>query len=224
MRFPRNAKIFRGQVDAAPFAGVFFLLLLFMLLFNTHVFIPGVRIDLGGKPEVPPISGRTVKILRSGAIVFDDNRYSFTEFQNELRERAQKGTVPKRIIFENEPGTKDFFIDRAQQLLAGLGVALKSPGERMELPDATGFAGSPNETVVVAMNLNGQKFFQNQLVGDESLGQKLAEAVRQHKTPLTLVVQADKNVPYGKIMKLCEIAHNAGIAEVTLAARPNPID
>ncbi len=141
-----------------------------------------------------------------------------------MQERAQKGTVPKRIIFENEPGTKDFFIDRVQQLLAGLGVALKPPGSRLELPDASGFTGSPNEAVVVAMNLNGQKFYQNQLVGDEALAQKLAEAVRERKIPLTLILQADKNVPYGKIVKLCEIAKNAGISEVTFASRPNLSD
>jgi len=32
MKFPRNARIFRGQLDAAPFAIVFFLLVLFLML------------------------------------------------------------------------------------------------------------------------------------------------------------------------------------------------
>ena len=32
MKFPRNARIFRGQLDAAPFAAVFFLLVIFMML------------------------------------------------------------------------------------------------------------------------------------------------------------------------------------------------
>jgi biopolymer transport protein ExbD len=227
MRYPRNAKIFRGQVDAAPFAGVFFLLLLFMLLFNTHVFIPGVRVDLGGKPVAPELIARTVKVLRSGSIEFEGSDYSFLQFQTELKERAQKGTVPKRVIFENEPGTKEPFVDRVQQLLLGQGVALKSPGARMELPEATGFPGSPNKRVVVAMNLNGQKFYQQQLVTDELLFQKLAEAVRQNRptgTPLTMVLQADRNVPYGKITDLCEIARKAGIDEVTFAHRPNLIE
>ena len=42
MRFPRNAKIFRGQLDAAPLAGVFFLLLIFFLLSSRLAFTPGV--------------------------------------------------------------------------------------------------------------------------------------------------------------------------------------
>lgn len=49
MKLPRNAKIFRGQLDAAPFAGVTFLLLILLLLSSKLVFTPGVRIDL---PEV----------------------------------------------------------------------------------------------------------------------------------------------------------------------------
>jgi biopolymer transport protein ExbD len=49
MRFPRNAKIFRGQLDAAPLAGVIFLILIFFLLHNKLAYTPGIRVDL---PEV----------------------------------------------------------------------------------------------------------------------------------------------------------------------------
>jgi biopolymer transport protein ExbD len=50
MRLPRNAKIFRGQLDAAPFAGVSFLLVMFVVLQSKLVFTPSLRVDL---PEVP---------------------------------------------------------------------------------------------------------------------------------------------------------------------------
>ena len=42
MKFPRNARIFRGQLDAAPFAAVFFLLVIFMML-GSLVYTPGAR-------------------------------------------------------------------------------------------------------------------------------------------------------------------------------------
>ena len=45
MKFPRNARIFKGHLDAAPFASVFFCLLIFVLL-GTLVYTPGVRIEL----------------------------------------------------------------------------------------------------------------------------------------------------------------------------------
>jgi len=46
VRFPRNAKIFRGQLDAAPFAGVFFVFVILILMSSRMVFTPGVRIEL----------------------------------------------------------------------------------------------------------------------------------------------------------------------------------
>jgi biopolymer transport protein ExbD len=52
MKLPRNAKIFRGQLDAAPFASVTFLLLIFLLLSSKLVTTPGVRIAID-LPQVP---------------------------------------------------------------------------------------------------------------------------------------------------------------------------
>jgi biopolymer transport protein ExbD len=46
VRLPRNAKIFRGQLDAAPFAGVLFLLVILLVLTWRLAFTAGVRIDL----------------------------------------------------------------------------------------------------------------------------------------------------------------------------------
>src|SRR5437588_416409 len=48
MKFPRQARVFRGQLDAAPFAGVFFLLLFFVLLQSSLVYTPGIKVDLSG--------------------------------------------------------------------------------------------------------------------------------------------------------------------------------
>jgi len=45
MKFPRNAKIFRGHLDVAPFAGVFFLLVMLMMLASL-VYTPGARLEL----------------------------------------------------------------------------------------------------------------------------------------------------------------------------------
>lgn len=46
MRFPRNAKIFRGQFDPAPWAGLFFILIIFWMLRSELLFYPGVAIHL----------------------------------------------------------------------------------------------------------------------------------------------------------------------------------
>ena len=46
MKFPRNARIFRGQLDASPFVGVLFLVAIFLLLNSSLVFVPGIAINL----------------------------------------------------------------------------------------------------------------------------------------------------------------------------------
>ena len=45
MKFSRSAKIFRGQLDAAPLAGVLFLLVIFLFL-SALVYTPGVTLEL----------------------------------------------------------------------------------------------------------------------------------------------------------------------------------
>jgi biopolymer transport protein ExbD len=92
VKFPRNAKIFRGQMDVAPFMGVFFLLAIFLLLNTTLVFTPGVRIRL---PETPgrPLSGVenptvVVSIDLSGQLYFENQAIQERELSRRLREKA----------------------------------------------------------------------------------------------------------------------------------------
>ncbi len=51
MKYPRNAKIFRGPIDLAPLAGMLLLLLMLLWVSSTFVHAPGLRIEL---PAVAP--------------------------------------------------------------------------------------------------------------------------------------------------------------------------
>jgi biopolymer transport protein ExbD len=133
MRFPRNTKIFRGQLDAAPFAGVFFLLVIFLLLHTSLVFIPGVPI---------------------------------------------------------------------------------------QLPEAADLPGTPNRTLVVAVDESGQFYFENQVIARDRLKQRLVSAVSETHEPVTLVVRADKKVQIQELMPLWLLARSAGIKEIIQATRP----
>lgn len=62
MRFPRNARIFRGQLDAAPFAGVFFLFVILLLLNTTLIHTPGVRLELPMAAR-PPAGARHPSVV-----------------------------------------------------------------------------------------------------------------------------------------------------------------
>ncbi len=220
MRYPRNVKIFRGGVDAAPFAGLFFATMLFMVLFYSHVFFPGVPIALSGEEEAADLSERSVEVRADRSVRFLGEMYDPVAFREELKERAKRGDLPSRIVIETEPGASEEVVTRVENLLTEAGVQIKLPRGRLDLPEDAGFAGAPNPIVVVGVNLNGQIFFQHQKIHESALESRRTEAVEKTGAPLTMVLQADKNVPTGKSMELCKIARKAGITKVVIGTRP----
>jgi biopolymer transport protein ExbD len=136
MRFPRNLRVFRGQLDPAPYAGVFFLLVIMLLLSSSFVFTPGVPIAL---------------------------------------------------------------------------------------PEAANLPGTQNASVIVAVDEGGQLYFQDQVTDQGRLAGKFAEMAAQTKEPLTLIIQADKNVKYEVVVRLALLARSAGIKEALLETRPPPV-
>jgi biopolymer transport protein ExbD len=132
MKFPRHARLFRGQLDAVPVASVFFLLLIFVLLTSR----------------------------------------SYT------------------------------------------------PGVRLELPRADDLPGTDRPAVAVALDKNGQLYFQNQLIRKEELLSRLRAAAADSREALTLVVQADREVTEEKLIGLALLARQAGIQDLMLATLP----
>ena len=76
MRFPRHARIFRGQLDAAPFAGVFFLVLIFITLNSPLVFTPGVRVELPEADGLPGVANPAAVVVvdRSGQYYLENQK------------------------------------------------------------------------------------------------------------------------------------------------------
>lgn len=135
MRFPRNVRIFRGQLDFTPFASVFFLLVIFVML-------------------------------------------------------------------------------------AGL---VYTPGIRIQMPVADDLPGTDQPTVKVAVDASGRLFFRDQLIEPDQLKLRLRDEVVRTGQPLTLVVQADKDVTQEKLEGLLSLARGAGIHEALLARLPRLI-
>ena len=136
MKLPRNARIFRGRLDAAPFATVWFLLLLFMMLASL-VYTPGIRVPL-------------------------------------------------------------------------------------DLPRADDLPGTDKLTIAVAIDANGQFYFENQCIEEPDLKARLVKAVANAREPLTLIVEADKAVRYERLIGLRLLARSAGIKEMWLETLPRP--
>jgi biopolymer transport protein ExbD len=99
MKFPRRAKPFHGQVEVAPFAGVFFLLVLFVLL-GSLIYTPGVKINLPVANDLPGADQATVAVAvdARGQYYFDNQLYSPAQLQARLRSAARKATEPLALL------------------------------------------------------------------------------------------------------------------------------
>ena len=135
MKFPRNAKILRSHFDVAPFAAVFFLLLIFVML--------GALMPIAGIP------------LRS-----------------------------------------------------------------LQPPEADDLPGTDHPTVAMAVDANSNLYYENQIVSERVLINKLMVATNTARAPLTLIIHADKAVSYDTLVQLTLLARNCGITNAWLATLP----
>ena len=132
MKFPRNAKILRSHFDVTPFAAVFFVLLIFLML--------GALIPTAGIPLQPPAA-------------------------------------------DNLPGPA-------------------------------------RPTVAMAVDAQERLYFENQIVTESVLIPSLKAAVRGARTPLTLIIHADKAVSCDTLVRLSLLARDCGITNALLATLP----
>jgi len=138
MKFPRNARIFRGQFDFAPFASVFFVILIFVLL-SSLVYTPGIRVPL-------------------------------------------------------------------------------------QLPRADGLIGTDGPAITVAVDADGQFYFENQLIRETDLLFRMQSVIKASPVPVTLVVQGDRAMKNETLVRLTVLAQKAGITNSLLAILPGPFE
>jgi biopolymer transport protein ExbD len=104
-----------------------------------------------------------------------------------------------------------------------LGSLVYTPGISVQLPFANELPGTDKPTVTVAVDANNRLYFANQIISEADLKLRLAAAVANSREPLTLVVQADKNVTYDFLTRLTLLARDAGIRDALLATLPRLI-
>jgi biopolymer transport protein ExbD len=132
MKFPRNAKILGSYFDAAPFAAVFFVLVIFLLL-GALLPVPGLRMKLTppAAADLPGVSQRTVAM----AVDAQNRLY----FQNQIVTEPQlKAGLATAVKNSREPLTLVIHADRAvsYETLAHLALLAREP--------ETGFPGITN--------------------------------------------------------------------------------
>lgn len=117
MRLPRNAKIFRGQLDVAPFAGVFFLLLMFLTLQSALVHTPGVKIALPESSEAlpgPANPALVVAIDASDRIYFEGQVTTTNKLLAKLKAAVAQSKDPVALILQADKQGK---LEKAVELM-----------------------------------------------------------------------------------------------------------
>jgi biopolymer transport protein ExbD len=206
MRYPRNVKIFRGQLDFAPLAGVLFLLVIFLLL-GSLISPPGIRIQLASEADLNKSpEKRFISVTRKGEIVYE-NKTNRIEDLDQLRSQLKSVPEGETVLLQIDSSAPKEVGARVRQMLE----------TSILLASADYLEGTEDRTLVVAINLSGQFFFENELVREDQLPYRLERAKGKSKEPVTLVVFADKSTTDETIFRLGQIAQQAGIHELLLA-------
>jgi biopolymer transport protein ExbD len=122
MKFPRNARIFRGQLDAAPFASVFFLLVIFVLLGS--MLYPGIRVDLSSGNLLPGTQGPTLSVaVTTNAIYYGNQLVSENEFSNRLNAATRNFSEPLTLIVQADKEVTEEKIIHLKVLAEQAGVS-----------------------------------------------------------------------------------------------------
>ena len=103
MKFTRNARLLRSQLDVAPFAGVFFLLVIFMML-GSLIYTPGARLELQ-LPQgsgLPGTDNRTVSVAidADGRLYYQNQGIEEKALLSRLREAANRSSEPLTLVVQ----------------------------------------------------------------------------------------------------------------------------
>jgi len=109
MRYPRNARVFRGPVDGFLVGGVLFLLLIIVMLHSRLTFVAGVPIELTEGDDLPAVTNATV------TVAIDARGLMF--YQNQLIHEAELREGMLRAVESTQgPVTLVLLADRSVSL------------------------------------------------------------------------------------------------------------
>jgi biopolymer transport protein ExbD len=117
MKFPRTAKILGSQSDAAPYAAVFFLLVIFMLV-AALLPTPGVGLSLVNLPVADNLSGVhqpaiSVAIDCSNRLYFANQLIAAAQLKTSLSNAVSRASAPLTLVIQAD---KTVSYDKVLQL------------------------------------------------------------------------------------------------------------
>ena len=97
---------------------------------------------------------------------------------------------------------------------------LLSSSIQLNLPKAAAAQpGTPPQSVTLVLDAQGQAYLNDRPLGDEALARELTQAAtRRPDTEVQL--RADTTVPYGRVVVIMGLAHQAGLTRIGFVASP----
>jgi biopolymer transport protein TolR len=91
---------------------------------------------------------------------------------------------------------------------------------KVDLPQAEGTqAAAVPQSLAVSLDAQGQIYLDDQPIANTAFSVALAEAAK--RSPLTEVqLRADTTVPYGRVLEVMGLAHQAGLTRIGFVAQP----
>jgi biopolymer transport protein ExbD len=125
MKFPRNAKLLRSPFDMAPFAAVFFLLILFLLL-GALMPVPGLSLNLpgAGGASLPGTDKPTVAVAidSGGRMFFASQMVNENELDRQLRRTVAASRVPLTLIIQADQSISYGQVVRVALIASNAGI------------------------------------------------------------------------------------------------------
>ena len=200
-----NIRPFHGRMDFAPFVGVLFLMLP-LLLFNTSmVFKPGIEVNV----NLPVSSQRTgvgdpslaVAVDSDGILYFRGRSWGDVLISLPVSEEEEDLPLASLLV-NRRPDLDPNIVERSVKQ-----GRVRVNGRMARLDDQLK-AGQQ-----VELELPSTEFLRPQII------QAIEQGGKEPKE-ISLLIQADKAVQHGAIVRLCAIAGEIGVGRVLLASRP----
>jgi biopolymer transport protein ExbD len=99
MKFPRNTRLLRNPFDVAPFAAVFFLLVIFLML-GALLPTPGIPLQLPVANDLPGTDKPSVAMAvdAGGRFYFANQLVSEAQLESSLAATAKKSREPLTLV------------------------------------------------------------------------------------------------------------------------------
>lgn len=125
MKFPRNARMLKGHLDFAPFASVFFCLLIFVLLASL-VYTPGVHIELP-PPSVHQtgMAGLPVRVAldAAGHLIYENQLMTERDLKSELEIIVHRAyPEPVTLVLQADKRVTNERLSQVLQLARDAGI------------------------------------------------------------------------------------------------------